>query len=201
MDFWLPQLVSFLESYQSNWISLKEWKKPINSGSRYTTMSQGQKLKLLAIEDQLEFRYNESSSQKGIISVRSTSNWMKIGKKVRQKTTLHVWMSYTFWDRSTSSPWGPTNISFKKLTNPNQTTGVTSTPPRGGITFLVRLRNGSVGAYATTYGNFFTGSLGYQDMTILRMNKNPRAERKGPVIVMASFAVAGSISATIKPCM
>lgn len=38
-------------------------------------------------------------------------------------------------------------------------------------------------------------------MMILRMNKKPNAERKGPVTLIASFTVAGSISAIIKPCM
>ncbi|RRT47534.1 hypothetical protein B296_00053677 [Ensete ventricosum] len=38
-------------------------------------------------------------------------------------------------------------------------------------------------------------------MTILRMNKKPNAERKGPVTLIASLTVAGSISAIIKPCM
>lgn len=35
-------------------------------------------------------------------------------------------------------------------------------------------------------------------MTILMMNKNPKAERNGPVMLIASFAVAGSKSAKSK---
>lgn len=52
-----------------------------------------------------------------------------------------------------------------------------------------------------TYGNFPTGSLGYQDMTILAINRKPNAERKGPVIPIANFAVAGSRSASVNSCM
>lgn len=47
-----------------------------------------------------------------------------------------------------------------------------------------------------TYGNFSTGSLGYQDMTILRINRKANAERNGPKIPIASLAVAGSKSAS-----
>ena len=45
-----------------------------------------------------------------------------------------------------------------------------------------------------TYGNFCTGSLGYQDITILKINRKANAERKGPKIPIASLAVAGSKS-------
>ena len=38
------------------------------------------------------------------------------------------------------SPCWPTKISLKKLITPIQITGPTSTPPIGGITFLVKLR-------------------------------------------------------------
>jgi hypothetical protein len=38
-------------------------------------------------------------------------------------------------------------------------------------------------------------------MTILTINRKPNAERKGPRNPIANFAVAGSISARIKPVM
>ena len=41
------------------------------------------------------------------------------------------------------------------------------------------------------YGNFSTGSLGYQDSTILKINRKVNAERKGPKIPIVSLAVAG----------
>lgn len=47
-----------------------------------------------------------------------------------------------------------------------------------------------------TYGNFSSGSLGYQDITILKINRKANAERKGPKILIASLAVAGSKSAS-----
>ncbi|CAL5342833.1 unnamed protein product [Camellia sinensis] len=77
----------------------------------------------------------------------------------------------------------------------------TSTPPSGGINFRVGIRSGSVGAYAITYGNFSTGSFGYQDMTILKMNRKPNPDRKGPRKPIASFAVAGSKSTTTNLCI
>ena len=111
-----------------------------------------------------------------------------------------IFTTYVCWERRTRRPWGPTNISFKKLSKPNQTTGVTSTPTRGGITFRVGMSSGSVDAYARTYGNLPTGSFGYHDMTILRMKRKPNAERKGPINGITSFAVAGSRSNMNRLC-
>lgn len=51
------------------------------------------------------------------------------------------------------------------------------------------------------YGNLPTGSFGYHDITILMMNRKPNADRKGPMIPIAVFAVAGSRSAITSPSM
>ena len=64
----------------------------------------------------------------------------------------------------------------------------------------VGTRRGSVGAYARTYGNLPNGSLGYHDMTILKMKRNENAERKGPIKGTTAFAVAGSKSVRSKLC-
>ena len=50
-------------------------------------------------------------------------------------------------------PWGPSRISFKKLSTATHTIGDTSTPPTGGIAFLVGARTGSVGFTATDQGS------------------------------------------------
>lgn len=52
-----------------------------------------------------------------------------------------------------------------------------------------------------TNGNFPTGSFGYQDITILAINRKPNMERKGPRNAIAIFAEAGSKSAITNLCI
>ena len=75
---------------------------------------------------------------------------------------------------------------------PTQIMGDTSTPPTGGTKLRVGFKSGSVGTYATTHGSFVYGTLGYQVITILTMNKMVPIEKKGPKTFAIDFAVSGS---------
>lgn len=65
-----------------------------------------------------------------------------------------------------NSPCCPSRISFTSVKNPNQTTGVISTPNAGGIEPLTNLKRGSVGQTATLNGNSFSSAEGYHDITM-----------------------------------
>ena len=60
------------------------------------------------------------------------------------------------------SPCWPTKISLKKLITPIQITGPTSTPPIGGITFLVIFKIELVGIEISNQKPLFKSIFGYQ---------------------------------------
>ena len=59
-------------------------------------------------------------------------------------------------------PCWPTNISLRKLIIPIQMTGPTSTPPIGGISFLVIFRIELVGIAINNHTPLFISIFGYQ---------------------------------------
>ena len=59
-------------------------------------------------------------------------------------------------------PCCPTNISLVKLIIPTQMTGPTSTPPIGGIIFLVKFKIKSVGIAINNQTPLFKLTFGYQ---------------------------------------
>ena len=59
-------------------------------------------------------------------------------------------------------PCWPTNISLRKLITPIQITGLTSTPPMGGINFLVMFRTEFVGIEINNQKPLFKSMFGYQ---------------------------------------
>ena len=75
------------------------------------------------------------------------------------------------------SPCWPTKISLKKLITPIQITGPTSTPPIGGINFLVKLRIGLDGMEIISHKPLLKSIFGYQvrinliKKTIVRYDK------------------------------
>ena len=59
-------------------------------------------------------------------------------------------------------PCCPTNISLVKLIIPTQMTGPTSTPPIGGIIFLVKFKIKLVGIAINNQNPLFKSTFGYQ---------------------------------------
>ena len=59
-------------------------------------------------------------------------------------------------------PCWPTNISLTKLIIPIQMTGPTSTPPMGGISFLVKFKIELVGIAINNQTPLFKSTFGYQ---------------------------------------
>ena len=59
-------------------------------------------------------------------------------------------------------PCWPTNISLRKLIIPIQITGPTSTPPMGGINFLVKFKIELVGIAIINQKPWFKSTFGYQ---------------------------------------
>ena len=78
------------------------------------------------------------------------------------------------------SPCCPTKISLKKLIIPTQITGPTSTPPIGGINFLVRLRIGLDGIEISNHKPLFKSIFGYQERINLIKKTIVRYESKRP---------------------
>ena len=102
-------------------------------------------------------------------------------------------------ERSTSRPCFPSRISFMKLIMPTQMMGETSTPPTGGTKLLVGFSKGSVGRYATTHGNRYTGTDVYQVMTMRMMKRMVVTENNGPRKPASSFAWSGSRGSSATP--
>lgn len=76
-------------------------------------------------------------------------------------------------------PCGPTSNSLIRLRNPNQITGVISTPPIGGIRRLEMTRKGSVGTVNKSQNLFLKFSFGYHVITIrIRKAIDSPAKRK-----------------------
>ena len=78
------------------------------------------------------------------------------------------------------SPCCPTKISLKKLIIPIQITGPTSTPPIGGIIFLVKLRIEFVGIEINNQKPLFKRILGYQVRINLIKKTKVRYDREIP---------------------
>ena len=80
------------------------------------------------------------------------------------------------------SPFWPTKISLKKLIIPIQMTGPTSTPPMGGINFLVKLRMEFVGIEINNHRPLLKSIFGYHVKINLIKKTVVRNERKIPKI-------------------
>ena len=78
------------------------------------------------------------------------------------------------------SPCWPTKISLKKLITPIQITGPTSTPPIGGINFLVKLRIKLDGIEINNHKPLLKSIFGYQVRINLIRKTIVRYEREIP---------------------
>jgi len=80
------------------------------------------------------------------------------------------------------SPCWPTKISLKKLITPIQITGPTSTPPIGGISFLVILRIELDGNEINNQKPLFKSTFGYQVNINLIKKTNVRNDKRMPSV-------------------
>ena len=81
------------------------------------------------------------------------------------------------------SPCWPTKISLKKLITPIQITGPTSTPPMGGINFLVKLRIELEGTEISSHKPLLKSIFGYQVRINLIRKTIVRYEREIPKLI------------------
>ena len=81
------------------------------------------------------------------------------------------------------SPCWPTKISLKKLIIPIQITGPTSTPPIGGINFLVKLRIEFDGIEISNQNPLFKSIFGYQERINLIKKTIVSYDRKIPKLI------------------
>ena len=81
------------------------------------------------------------------------------------------------------SPCWPTKISLKKLITPIQITGPTSTPPIGGINFLVKLRIELDGIEIKNHKPLLKSIYGYQVRINLIKKTIVRYDRKIPKLI------------------
>ena len=79
-------------------------------------------------------------------------------------------------------PCWPTNISLIKLIIPIQITGPISTPPMGGISFLVKLKTELVGIAINNQNPLFKLTFGYQDNINLIKKASVRNDRRIPSV-------------------
>ena len=79
-------------------------------------------------------------------------------------------------------PCWPTNISLKKLIIPIQMTGPTSTPPIGGINFLVTVKIEFVGIAINNHKPLFRSIFGYHVSINLIKKTKVRNDKKIPNI-------------------
>ena len=79
-------------------------------------------------------------------------------------------------------PCCPTNISLTKLIIPIQITGPTSTPPMGGINFLVKFKVELVGIAINNQKPLFKSIFGYQVNINLIKNIRVRKDKKIPKV-------------------
>ena len=79
-------------------------------------------------------------------------------------------------------PCWPTNISLRKLIIPIQMTGLTSTPPIGGINFLVKFKIELVGIKINNQKLLFKSTFGYQVNINLIKNTIVRYDKKIPSV-------------------
>ena len=79
-------------------------------------------------------------------------------------------------------PCWPTNISLRKLIIPIQITGPTSTPPIGGISFLVKFKIELVGIAINNQKPLFKSTFGYQVNINLIKKTTVRNDKKIPSV-------------------
>jgi len=79
-------------------------------------------------------------------------------------------------------PCWPTNISRIKLIIPIHITGVTSTPPIGGIIFLVNFRIELVGNRTIIHNPFDVSIFGYQDIISLMRKAKVSKDSDSPKV-------------------
>ena len=85
-----------------------------------------------------------------------------------------------FWINILIKPCWPTSISLKKLIIPIHITGLTSTPPIGGINFFVIFNSEFVGRDTNNQKPLFISTFGYQ-VNIKRIKKtNVKNDKKIP---------------------
>ena len=77
-------------------------------------------------------------------------------------------------------PCWPTNISLRKLIIPIKITGPTSTPPMGGINFLVKFKIELVGIAINNKRPLFKSTFGYQVNINLIKKTKVRNDKKIP---------------------
>ncbi len=80
------------------------------------------------------------------------------------------------------NPCCPTNISLRKLIIPIQMTGLTSTPPIGGINFLVKFKMELVGIAINNQNPLFISIFGYQVNINLIKKTSVRNDKRIPSV-------------------
>jgi len=80
-------------------------------------------------------------------------------------------------------PCWPTNISLIKLIIPIQITGPTSTPPIGGIIFLVKFKIKLVGIAINNQKPLFKSTFGYQVNINLIKKVTVRKDKRIPSVI------------------
>ena len=95
------------------------------------------------------------------------------------------------------SPFWPTKISLKKLIIPIQITGPTSTPPMGGINFLVKLRMEFVGIEINNHKPLLKSIFGYQVRINLIRKTTVRYDKKIPKLTSKIWRESFSKEITI----
>jgi len=84
-------------------------------------------------------------------------------------------------------PCWPTNISLRKLIIPIQITGPTSTPPIGGINFLVNFKIELVGIAINNQKPLFKSTFGYQVNINLIKKTSVRNDKRIPSVRSKTF--------------
>ena len=87
-----------------------------------------------------------------------------------------------FWMANLIKPCWPTIISLRKLIIPIQITGPTSTPPMGGISFLVKFKIEFVGIAINNQKPLFKSILGYQVNINLIKKTRVRNDKRIPSV-------------------
>ena len=102
-------------------------------------------------------------------------------KNCYQINTVKIFdQTILFWIASLIKPCWPTSISLKKLTIPIQITGLISTPPIGGIIFLVKYKIELVGIEINIQKPLFKSIFGYQVNINLIKKASVKNDKKIP---------------------
>ena len=88
-----------------------------------------------------------------------------------------------FWIAILIKPCWPTSISLKKLIIPIHITGLTSTPPIGGINFFVKFNNEFVGRDTNNQKPLFISIFGYQVNINLIKKARVRNDKRIPRVI------------------